>query len=346
MKRPDTTATAHRIGGRGRTLGLLLAFVIALAAGELLARAVGLAPWQDAPLDPREPTVLEHDPVLGWRAVPGVFTFPAHEPGGQTIRMTNWPGGFRATAPTLEPGDRRILFLGCSFTEGWAISDDETYPWKIQEAFPEFRVLNLATAGYGTYQSLLALDAYYASGGTAELVVYGFLDFHAERNVAGPLWLKTLATAARRKHVWLPYASLDERGALVGHPPVHHPDWPLRTTLALVNQMQTVYARRHFGPAAAQAHDVTTRVIADMKQLAEDHHSRFLVAVLGSPGATEPYETFFRSAGVERARCIEALTPDLIVPGDGHPNGVLTSRWADCIGKALRRRLRATARHD
>src|SRR5262249_12408647 len=57
-----------------------------------------------------------------------------------------------------DPGAPTALFIGCSFTQGWAISDQETFPWGVQEHFPAARVLNAGTAGYGTYQSLLGLS--------------------------------------------------------------------------------------------------------------------------------------------------------------------------------------------
>ena len=52
------------------------------------------------------------------------------------------------------------MVLGCSFVQGWALSDEETFAWKLQERFVRARVLNFGTAGYGTTQSLLALERY------------------------------------------------------------------------------------------------------------------------------------------------------------------------------------------
>jgi hypothetical protein len=33
--------------------------------------------------------------------------------------------------------------------------------------------------------------------------------------------------------------------------------------------------------------------------------------------------------------CAFGLTDEFRVPGDGHPNGAMHSRWAECIGDAL-----------
>ena len=38
-------------------------------------------------------------------------------------------------------------------TQGWAIDDNETYPWKLQKRYPSLNVLNYGTGGYGSYQS-------------------------------------------------------------------------------------------------------------------------------------------------------------------------------------------------
>ena len=72
----------------------------------------------------------EPDPDLGWRSKEGRYVF-----GTTPIRMTFWPDHTRATAAAPVRADAAVVVLGCSFVQGWALSDEETFAWKLQERF-------------------------------------------------------------------------------------------------------------------------------------------------------------------------------------------------------------------
>ena len=118
------------------------------------------------------------DPVLGWRNNPGVHPADegAHEP------MTILADGSRATGTPAGAGTT-VLIVGCSFAEGYGVRDDETFAWKLQQRFPQLRIRDFGVPGYGTYQSLVLLREAMAQGIQPALVIYGFLPFHADRNV-------------------------------------------------------------------------------------------------------------------------------------------------------------------
>ena len=56
----------------------------------------------------------------------------------------------RRITPDNPPGNE-IIFIGCSFTEGALLSDEETLPYRIGELSGR-RVLNLGVSGYGIHQ--------------------------------------------------------------------------------------------------------------------------------------------------------------------------------------------------
>jgi hypothetical protein len=178
-------------------MGMLAGLVIA----EIALRSSGHKPWKelDGLLD--MPTMHEPDPDLGWRSKEGRYVF-----GTTPIHMTFWPDHTRATAAAPVRADAAVVVLGCSFVQGWALSDEETFAWKLQERFTRARVHNFGTAGYGTTQSLLALERYIEErkrkhGAAAAkgplIVVYGFSDFHAGRSIAEASWLRSLARGSR-----------------------------------------------------------------------------------------------------------------------------------------------------
>jgi len=169
------------------------------------------------------------DVVLGWTLVPGHYQMPAYVPGGARATVTIWDDRTRATSKVRKPRDTQVLLLGCSFTYGWAISDDETYAWKLQERLPEVEILDAATSAYGTYQSLLRLERHLAGAARPPaVVVYGLFGEHATRNVGDPRWIRVLSQMPDRGEVAVPYCQLDDRGDLACIEPA------LRDTLASV----------------------------------------------------------------------------------------------------------------
>ena len=93
----------------------------------------------------------EPDPELGWRNKEGRYVF-----GNPPIHMSFGADHARATAPAPVTAGPTILVLGDSFVQGWAVSDEETFVWRLQQQFPRVRFVNLGSSGYGVTQPLLA----------------------------------------------------------------------------------------------------------------------------------------------------------------------------------------------
>src|SRR5262245_8646638 len=120
-----------------RSATAFVAVLLAIVAAEGIVRAAFPAGQSRSPLDAGLPVLQEPDAVLGWRNKQGSVTWPGQgEDGGKDIRMTFWADGLRATAPAPELDRPHIVVLGCSYTQGWAVSDEETYAWRLQSEFP------------------------------------------------------------------------------------------------------------------------------------------------------------------------------------------------------------------
>src|SRR5512139_3848774 len=105
------------------TGAMLLGVVVAVIFVEIAARMLGHTPWRYVGNDPRVPIMFEADPVLGWRPKPGVFDLPPTDWSGPP-RVTILPDRSRATgAPPDQPPD--LVLIGCSFTFGWGVGDDD-----------------------------------------------------------------------------------------------------------------------------------------------------------------------------------------------------------------------------
>ena len=322
-------------------LTVLVAAAIGFGILELGLRAAGFTPWERAPM-PYVPLMQEPDPELGWRNLPGRYVFGKSE----AIEMTFWPGGSRATGPEPLAQERQVLVLGGSFTQGWAVSDAETYAYRLQEAFPGVEGRNLGTAGYGTLQALLALErALEAAPRAPALVLYGFNDFHDTRNVATPQWLRMLSRVSQLGTVSTPYASLDADEGLIRHVPARYPDWPLKRRLAAVALFEE-WVTEVSGIARSQsAVAVTEALLLEMDRVTRAAGSRLLVVALSGfdPKARDRYMAFLRRSRIDVLDCTypDDGTRQLLVPDYGHPNATVNLYWASCIQPALAQSLSA-----
>ena len=321
---------------------VIVAALLTLIGAEAIARSARTATPTRPPLDDGLPVLQEPDDDLGWRNKAGSVVWPGQgEDGGKDIRMTFWSNGLRATAPAPDLDRPHVVVIGCSYTQGWAVTDQETYPWHLQAEFPSHAFLNYGTAGYGTNQSLLALERYFAAGhDSPAVVIYGFIDYHEERNVAPANWLKALATASRAGTLSIPFVSIGADGTLERHRLDRANSWPLRSHLASVAAVEDRVLEFRTRGRFEQRREVTDRLILELQRVTRDHGSRLLIAILESRDEPKAHVTAFTAReGIESVDCTVPNQELLQVPGYSHPDRRINAHWARCIGDRLRGRL-------
>ena len=321
---------------------VIVAALLTLVGAEAIARtAVAVEPPRP-PLDDGLPVLQEPDKDLGWRNKAGSVVWPGQgEDGGKDIRMTFWADGLRATASAPDLDRPHVVVIGCSYTQGWAVTDQETYPWQLQAEFPSHAFLNYGTSGYGTYQSLLALERHFAAGHDAPaVVIYGFIDYHEERNVAPAGWLKALATASRAGTLSVPFATIGADGTLERHRLDRANSWPLRSHLASMALLEDRVLELRTRGRLEQRREVTDRLLLELQRVTRDHGSRLLVAILESRDEPKAHVTAFTAReGIEAVDCTVPNQELLQVPGYSHPDRRINAHWARCIGDRLPGRL-------
>ena len=322
-----------------RAVAILIGLLVATAIAELVLRAAGFRPWTYTGQDANEPTMHEPDATLGWRAKKGSYTVPPYHASGAPIQLTFLENGRRRAGPDAPAGfDMDVLLVGDSFTQGWAVSDSETYAWKLQTRFPRYQVLNYGTAGYGTYQSLLVLERELPRLRRPAVVLYGFNEFHEPRNVAAGAWLRSLAQYAKRSQVDVPFATLGEGQQLIRHPPQRYVSLPYRESSALVALLEQNYMTARTKGRVSQRRAVTERIILEMDKVSRAHEARFAVVLLHVFNKAA-YIAFLRQSDVAHIDCAYDIKDDMRVPGEGHPNGEMHSLWARCVSLTLERDL-------
>jgi hypothetical protein len=178
MGTPDA---APRLRWLFRVLAVIVSSTIALAAAELAARARGHRPRLPATRGLEPPSHVA-DPTLGWRPAPGRYQFGPYAPGAAPVTVTIRADGARETGIAGAEGRPELLLIGCSFTMGWAVSDNETFAARVQSQRPDLEVVNHGVGAYGTLQSLMVLEKLLLEEGRRPAwVLYGYFTHHDVR---------------------------------------------------------------------------------------------------------------------------------------------------------------------
>jgi hypothetical protein len=120
------------------------------------------------------------DPVYGWSHLPG--TTGRHRNIDFDVRYTIDEDGCRKI-PAPENSVGTIDILGCSYTFGHGVEDDECYPAVLASRYwTRYRVKNHAVVGWGTTQAYSTLLEVLKRPERPALVVYGWIPAHVLRN--------------------------------------------------------------------------------------------------------------------------------------------------------------------
>jgi lysophospholipase L1-like esterase len=325
----------------------LAALALGLAAAESIARARGRRPWTPDPVAPPvEPggSLYVADPLLGFALRPGGFRVTLA--GGLRFRATHDALGHRITRPVSQ-GDAttsgaEIWIFGDSFSYGWSVSDDESYPWLLQSALPRHRVTNFAVGGYGTLQSLLQLEAALRSGQSPALVVLAHNFFHDSRNTFSSLRRREVVPWNRLGPILHPAARLGPDGALViGNAPVEYAELPLMRRSALANLAATAWDL--LDDRRLRGHEVTRALVARFIAVAHAHGATVVFTTLEASPANEPILAFAASQGARAADVSLDLRirANTNLPYDGHPSALAQRRTAKRLAPVLREALAA-----
>jgi hypothetical protein len=321
-------------------LMVVIALVVTFAGCEALVRLSGKRPAQVIAAV-EEAGVFSPDAQLGWKNKPGHYRLRSPAAKTDSIDITFLPDGTRWTGGSGTT-EKRLALLGCSFTVGFGLTDTATYAWKLQTMFPKLSVRNYGTSGYSTYQSLLLMDRVLGQGQAPQVVLYGLLDDHENRNVASTAWLSALLRRDDRfgeEHRAVPYVSIDGGGHLREHRPTRYPDWPGRHHLASVAFLADAYSRLLAHTRTVRRTQATDSLLIGMRSRTERSGAAFGVVLLRfeDPALKKHYIDFLAREAIPTFDCAFPLVPAMLIQDNFHPNGIMNSRYAECVADGLRK---------
>jgi hypothetical protein len=229
-------------------------FLVIVVVLELSLRLAGYQTFQlpdyHSYSDPKE-ALLPH-PTKGIFLAPGSFEISIQNHGNLNYQLNHTPDSQRSTGYQKDSiAKPRVVFYGCSFTYGSAVSDKASYPFILQQKFPQLQIENRAVPSYGQVQLLMELrnNPNYLMG--VDHLIINYLSFHNERNSMNrnyreKLRLGFLLSQRDRKELSAnfayPYAVLEEDSLYIKQLEIKRIKsfFPLRRYLAISQQAELV----------------------------------------------------------------------------------------------------------
>lgn len=135
--------------------------------------------------------IWRYDPILGFANKPGAVG--RFQKGEIDVQYTIDPHGFRVT-PDPENPRGHATFLGCSFTFGTGVEDEEPFPYLLgRDHWPNYKMRNRAANAYGTAHAYLSLLQELEDPDPPVAVFYGWIPAHRSRNSIRRDWVEHLA---------------------------------------------------------------------------------------------------------------------------------------------------------
>lgn len=306
-------------------------------------RWLGYQPWQvkdvKITVEPGGKFFTKH-PTLGYTHLPGEFNVTL--PDGYDFKVTHRADTLRITHPldtySAESSKAEIWIFGCSFTHGWTLNDDETYPWLLQQQLPQYEVVNFGVSGYGTLQSLLQLQEALEKRPKPRLVVIAYASFHDQRNTLLRLRSKQIVPWNTLGSIVQPYATLDNDGNLnYAMAEMTYREFPLMRSSALINFIETTYNYK-VEDVFYNSHAVTQAIIKAFQRLAQERGIKVVVVGLLSDRLTADTLAFSEREGIPTAD----ISVDLSIrahrnwPHDPHPSPTANQLYAQKLAAFLK----------
>ena len=117
---------------------------------------------------------FEYDPWIGWNNRANIDT-EAIKTNAQHMRNQ------KEFSKKPEPGRRRLLIVGDSFSFGYGVANAETFAYQLAGRMPDWDVMNMAVSATGTDQHVISYERYGKSF-RPDIVVLGFYLLDYNRN--------------------------------------------------------------------------------------------------------------------------------------------------------------------
>jgi hypothetical protein len=273
------------------------------------------------------------DAELGIQHQPGNFQITINH--GLTFQAHHLDSHARYVSGCPHPERTDILLLGCSFTYGFGVNDEQHFTSLLQQKHPDLSFRNAGVIGSGSVQSLLQLKKLVKTQ-PLQAVILNFSSFHFMRNTLSRQYRSNLKIGYGRsshhvdnqmKQSRFPYLATCEESIQYAPWEEIYENWTGREWLASINWMQTVYDYTQEDlPAQMEA---TVCLIREMAAICKANHIAFGIACLDSTPETDLLKTKVEPLAWVDIGFDFSNQSRINYPYDSHPNPAGHQQIAD-----------------
>lgn len=317
---------------------MALLIVLVLEVG---SRVAGYRPWSvtkaEIVVHPGQ-TFYKSHPLLGYTHLPGDFQVTLS--GSYVFRATHLTNTLRTTQPlatsSKQSAPKDIWIFGDSVTYGWSVNDEESYPWLLQEALPDYRVVNFGVGGYGTVHALIQLREALRQQQQPQVVIVAYGSWHDPRNTFIRMRRKMVQSASHLGPLNHPYAQLAHDGTvqIVNHTSEYR-EFPLMRYSAFIHAIEQTY--NSYEERHAQSHEVTRLLMKDIIDLCKAKAIQVIIAGLTSDRPTSDLLNYCASQGAKTVDISVDLTikENNNLPFDSHPSSAAHRQYAGKLASVI-----------
>lgn len=311
----------------------MLSIILTSMALEVALRSLGFrpyTPYKKLNVTSGGTTFKKHD-RLGYTHLPGQFY--VSWPDGYTVKTTHLPNSNRITKNDRENESKdkdNLWIFGCSYTYGYSLNDEETFPWLIQQQLNNYDVQNFGVTGYGTLQSLLQFKLATESEKTPKVVVLSYAPFHDSRNTFSRSWRKALSSRKYLGERSFPFVRNTNSGITnVSYGKVEYSGLSMLGKSSLMNYIddRTNILQERF---ALDSNTVSLKLIEEFNAIAKQKNIKFVLAIISTEKLNTKMIDKIKSEGIS----VIDISVDLSAngnrndPHDWHPSYKANKQYA------------------
>ena len=310
--------------------------ILILSLIEISLRLTGSSPRIIHDFALNEPVTNIPDENLGWSPKVGQHIFKPWSEDGKITKFTINKDKSRVTG-SENFQKKKIIFIGGSLTQGWAVDDLETFSSFIQRRNQKYKIGNFGVGGYGGFQSLLLLEKIFNNYNDIELVIYGYIPHHEVRNVAAGSWMYLLNFFSTRGFVKLPYASIDKENNLVKNKPIKYIKLPFGNRSALIAKLEKKIMKIKSLQREYKKFEISKSIIKEMNKISIEKNSEFKFLILENltKEKFDKYKKFLIKNNISLINCPVPHGDEYVVRGEGHPSALAHKITSECIYKEI-----------
>ena len=321
-------------------ISLCIAF-ISLLILEVFLRIYGFNAWR---VYNYSTPITVYDEKLGWKVKRGThFLEKSIKSSKETIEIKVENNDNRKTL-NKNNNKNNIMIIGGSFSFGSGVSDDQTYAYKLDKLLPKFNIYNFGQPGYGTIQSIIILNEKIKKIENVNLIIYGFIDHHIQRNVARSAWLEVLSKAHNENSKFkpsIPYGEINKKDeTLTIKPLISYSNFPLKEYSALITVVEKIYMKQISRHRKKGQLKVLIKSIEELNRIAVKNENNFLVVNLDLK-RNDHDVIIKKSLKKKNISYLDCRTPNFEnykLKNDYHPNSLGHEFYSICIYNFLKKK--------